>query len=135
VTGDPAQDQTALGAAIAAVLAQAFSFASRDLGQAVEASQVVTLIQNISGVVSVRLTALYLAGASETLHSRLRAAPARFDPVTRMILPAQLLLLDAHDPATDFGRRTGRRQGRQRRDRTALELSTKGGCWVCGRHV
>jgi len=42
-----------------------------------------------------------------------------------MILPAQLLLLDAHEPLQLTLETTGRRQGRQRRDRTAPGTSLR----------
>jgi hypothetical protein len=95
---DKQQDQSTLQALIEATLSQQFSFALRDFGQDVEASEVITLIQNIPGVVSVQLKALYVVGSSESLHkSRLRAASARFDPVTQTIRPAQLLMINAPD--------------------------------------
>ena len=92
---DKQQDQSSVQALIEATLSQTFSFALRDFGQDMEASEVITLIQNIPGVVSVQLKALYVVGSSASLQSHLRAAAARFDPVTQTIRPAQLLLINA----------------------------------------
>jgi ligand-binding sensor domain-containing protein len=92
---DKQQDQSTGKALIEATLSQTFSFAARDFGQDVEASEVMTLIQNIPGVVSVQLKALYVVGSSASLQSHLRAAAARFDPATQTIRPAQLLLINA----------------------------------------
>jgi hypothetical protein len=94
---DKQQDQSSVQALIEATLSQIFSFALRDFGQDVEDSEVITLIQNIPGVVSVQLKALYVVGSSASLQSRLHAAAARFDPVTQTIRPAQLLLINAPD--------------------------------------
>src|SRR5204863_216486 len=87
-------------ALIEVTLSQTFSFALRDFGQDVEASEMITLIQNIPGVVSVQLKALYVVGSSASLQSHLRAAAARFDPATQTIRPAQLLLINA--PVVEF---------------------------------
>jgi uncharacterized phage protein gp47/JayE len=94
---DKQQDQSSIQSLIETNLAQTFSFANRDFGQDVEASEVLRLIQNINGVVSVQLTALYPVDSSASLQPRLRAKPACYDPATQMIDPAQLLLINAHD--------------------------------------
>jgi hypothetical protein len=89
-----------LDAARAAVLA-AFSFPQRDFGQAVTRAEVTTVLQSVTGVLSVDIDVLHLiaAGVSETaLDDVLPAEPARWrdgraeqnDPT---ILQGELLLI------------------------------------------
>ncbi|WP_413167478.1 putative baseplate assembly protein [Capilliphycus salinus ALCB114379] len=71
-----------------------FAFDRRQFAQAVTASEVVAIIQNIEGIVAVDLDALYQVGSSKALEQSLTALPARSDPLNNQVHPAQLLLLN-----------------------------------------
>jgi len=79
-------------AAIQTVLAEAFSFANRNFGQAVTAAEVITVIQNVAGVVYVDLESLYLSSEAETLKQSLTANLAHVE--NGVIQYAQLLLIN-----------------------------------------
>jgi len=69
-----------------------FSFPSRDFGQPVHQSEIIALIQSVSGVVSVNVTAFHRSDESPTVHVHLVAAiPA---PGGTDLSPAEILMLD-----------------------------------------
>lgn len=78
--------------AIQSALTQAFSFEQRDFGQHVTAAEVITVIQNVAGVVYVDLDSLYLSSDAEALNQILIADIAHAADGT--IQRAQLLLLN-----------------------------------------
>jgi hypothetical protein len=73
-------------------LRDSFSFESRDFGQPVHQSEIIALIQSVSGVVSVNVTGFYRSDESPTVHLHLVAkvpAPGGTD-----LSPAEILMLD-----------------------------------------
>lgn len=78
--------------AIQSALAQAFSFEQRDFGQHITAAEVITVIQNVAGVVYVDLDSLYISSAAEALNQILVAGIAH--AATGTIQRAQLLLIN-----------------------------------------
>jgi len=73
-------------------LRDSFSFQARDFGQPVHESEVIALIQSVSGVVSVNITGFYRSDESPTVHVHLVAkvpAPGGTD-----LSPAEILMLD-----------------------------------------
>jgi hypothetical protein len=74
-------------------LADAFGFASHELGQGVAGSDVIRVLQALAGVAAVELHALYLRGDAAEANRLLTALPARLE--SGRILPAQLLLVNA----------------------------------------
>jgi len=96
VAVDPDHEREAVFAAVAEALAAAFSFAARQLGESVPASDVITVAQGVSGVVAVDLDELYLFGDPPGPSDRLVARPARHlpgAPPANRLRPAQLLTL------------------------------------------
>jgi hypothetical protein len=79
-------------ATIQSALTDSFSFAQRNFGQPVSAAEVMTIIQQIAGVIYVDLTSLYLASDSQTLNQILSADIAHV--ANSMIHHAQLLLIN-----------------------------------------
>jgi uncharacterized phage protein gp47/JayE len=79
-------------AAIQAALLNAFSFDSRSFGQALSAAEVITVIQNVAGVVYVDLESLYLSSDSPALNQILSANIAH--ATNGVIQHAQLLLIN-----------------------------------------
>ncbi len=79
------------------VLAHSFTFARREFAQPVAASEVVSLLQNITGVKAVALQALHGQDEAPALHNLLAAQPARW--VGEQVRPAQMLLVNAAGPA------------------------------------
>ncbi len=79
--------------AVQSALAGAFSFASRSFGQGVTAAEVMTVIQQVPGVVFVDLNTLYLSSEGAALHQILTADSPYVDG-TGTIQNAQLLLLN-----------------------------------------
>lgn len=75
-------------------LKNTFAFEKRQFAQAVTASEVIAIIQNIEGVIAVDLDKFYKLGQSHTLEQSLTALQARSDPENNGVLPAQLLLLN-----------------------------------------
>ncbi len=83
-------------------LRDAFGFAKRGFAQPVSAAEVVTLLQNIEGVVAVDLNQLHDVDAERTvrlhldpvLNPLLPSEAARFEAATKTFLAAELLLLD-----------------------------------------
>ncbi|HEX7240690.1 MAG TPA: putative baseplate assembly protein [Longimicrobiaceae bacterium] len=92
---DPRRRASDVEAAARDALAAAFAWERRDLGQDVTASDVVSALQRVPGVVAVEPGALYLAGFLPTLERSLPARLARWDADAEEIRPAQILLLDA----------------------------------------
>ena len=89
-------DRTAadIQAAIVQSLMWTFSFANRQFGQAVAASEVITAIQMVPGVVAVDLLALYRYGTPPQPNIRLDTVSAHWDQTQAAIVPAELLLLN-----------------------------------------
>jgi hypothetical protein len=79
-------------AAVEAVLRQAFSFDACDFGQIVSRSEVITVVQNVPGVVAVDVDYFY-RGTTQTLEDRLGPAAATVD-LNGDGVAAELLLLD-----------------------------------------
>jgi hypothetical protein len=84
-------------ALVEAQLMATFSFDRRDFGQGLESSELIELMQSVTGVVAVNLEAFYLVGASEDLATHLSAERAHWDATLKQIQPAQLLLINAGD--------------------------------------
>jgi predicted phage baseplate assembly protein len=82
----------AIKADIESALTNAFAFARREFGQAVAASEVIAVVQNIRGVVAVELVHFYIRGNDEKLNPSLDARLAQ--PEGETIHPAQLLLIN-----------------------------------------
>lgn len=82
-------------AAATQALARVYAFDSREFGQDLTASDIVTLIQGVVGVRAVRLEAFYRAGGRRELAAGLVAEPARWQGGE--IRPAQIVLLNAPD--------------------------------------
>lgn len=79
-------------AAITSALEAAFAFEQRSFGQPVTAAEVITVIQNVEGVVYVDLDSLYLSTNSQSLNQILLSSIAHFDGGA--IQKAQLLLIN-----------------------------------------
>ena len=79
-------------AAVEAALREAFSFDARDFGQGVARSEVISVAQQVTGVVGVDVDYFY-RGASQSLEDRLFPEPADVDGNGDGIA-AELLLLD-----------------------------------------
>jgi len=73
-------------------LRQRFSFEARDFGQPVQKSEVVGLIQNVRGVVSVNVTGLYRSDSPPSVEPRLAAARPQLGG--DKLFAAELLTLD-----------------------------------------
>jgi hypothetical protein len=80
-------------AAIRQQLLNQFAFERRAFAQPVTQSEVIAAIQSVPGVLAVDLDALHRRDASRTLQPALLAKDALWNPSTRQIQPAQLLLL------------------------------------------
>jgi len=70
-----------------------FSFANRSFGQPVHLSEVFAVLQQITGVIAVNITALYRSNASAALNQHLAAAVPL--PTRTTVLPAEILTLDS----------------------------------------
>jgi hypothetical protein len=97
VKRDPAFDAKALLSAVEAALRARFAFASRELGQPVQQSEVIAVAQAVPGVVAVDITHLFggtepSAQTSESKQVRLLASRMRVD--AGVARPAELLTLD-----------------------------------------
>jgi len=73
-------------------LRDTFSFDAREFGQPVHLSEVIAILQHISGVVAVNVTALYRSDQSVDVSKHLAAAAPR--PGDKKVLPAEMLTLD-----------------------------------------
>ena len=91
---DPRHRSEAVERAVQAALLGAFCFHERAFGQAVAASQVISVLQAVPGVVAVDLDGLFYDPPRGTVGflSLLQAATARLD--SGQVAPAQLLLLE-----------------------------------------
>ncbi len=78
-----------------ATLEETFSFACRNLGQSVDRSEVIAVIQAVAGVETVNVTRFHIAGPGRlaTLADRLTAHSGRRS-AGGSILPAQLIIVD-----------------------------------------
>jgi len=95
----PAPDELAglVEERLRAHLAVRLGFTGARFGQTLTASEVVTTIQEVPGVMEVELTAFHPAGAPPGVADALRAAPTTWSPSDAAggtVLPAQLLILD-----------------------------------------
>ena len=70
-----------------------FSFANRSFGQPVHLSEVFAVLQQVTGVVAVNITALYRSNESAGLNQHLAAAVPL--PERTAVLPAEILTLDS----------------------------------------
>ena len=77
------------------VLKNTFDFPERNFGQSVTAAEAIAVIQKVEGVTAVDLDALYQSVRSKALNQSLSASLARYDPITKQIRPAQMLLLNS----------------------------------------
>jgi predicted phage baseplate assembly protein len=73
-------------------LTQTFGFNARQPGQSLSASEVIVTMQGVSGVMGVKLKALYIKGQQVALNRVLEAKVGRLEAGT--LRPAQLLLFD-----------------------------------------
>jgi hypothetical protein len=80
---------------VRAALEERFSFALRTLGQSVDRSEVIAVMQAVAGVATVNVTSFHIAGPGRpaTLADRLAAHPGR-RTAGGSILPAQLVIVD-----------------------------------------
>lgn len=79
-------------AEVESALTEAFSFPKRDFGQGVTTAEVITIIQNIAGVIFVDIESLYLSSDSEDLNQILTVDIAHVE--NNVIELAQLLLIN-----------------------------------------
>jgi hypothetical protein len=90
---DPAYAVDAVYAAVQAALAAAFSFGAREFGQPVFASEVITVIQSVPGVIAANLTTFcYTEDVPATLQDELDAQPAALSGASAV--GAELLSID-----------------------------------------
>ena len=80
-------------AQIEADLNTAFAFEQRSFGQPVTAAEVVTLIQQVPGVIATDLNQLYVTGATAQLNQVLSAPIAYL--LNGAVQPARLLLINS----------------------------------------
>jgi len=92
VVDSPAYITEKVFAAIETALLEAFAFEKRAFGQLVTSAEVITIIQQIEGVIAVDLDALYLSSDSSDFNSLIPAQIARVE--NGKILLAQLLLIN-----------------------------------------
>lgn len=79
---------------VKSALSSSFSFEARSFGQPVTLSEVMTIIQNVKGVVSVDVNSLYRSDSTAGLESYLKAsAPQPGDDATKAAA-AELLIID-----------------------------------------
>jgi len=93
VAVDPEFDAKEVFANLIAALAERFSFATRNFGQAVTSSEVFAAAQAVPGVIAIDLDKLYFAGEPAILRARLPAHSAWLDATG--MHPAELLTLAA----------------------------------------
>jgi hypothetical protein len=75
----------------------AFSFGQRSFGQAVTRSELEARMQAVAGVDAVILDQFYFSSRPQTCASRLPARTARWNNTHRIILPAELLLVNPRE--------------------------------------
>ncbi|OUL36284.1 putative baseplate assembly protein [Nostoc sp. 106C] len=93
---DPRYQENNVKQIIESTLNQIFSFAKREFGQAVAASEVIEIIQNVAGVLAVNLNFLYLKSdnKAKSIPSSLEAKTASWNTSEKLTLPSQLLLIN-----------------------------------------
>jgi len=74
-------------------LREEFSFENRSFGQPVHLSEVFTVLQQVTGVIAVNITALYRSNESSALNQHIAAAVPL--PTRTQVLPAEILTLDS----------------------------------------
>ena len=77
-----------------AALLQRFVFEKRQFGQGVTAAEAIATLQAVEGMIAVDLDALHRRDRTRSLEQSVAALPARWEPATREILPAQLLVIN-----------------------------------------
>jgi photosystem II stability/assembly factor-like uncharacterized protein len=80
--------------AVRTALTRTFAFEQRGFAQPVTASEAIAAMQAVPGIIAVDLDALHRRDATQRLEQLLPALPARLDPHTNQIRPAQLLVLN-----------------------------------------
>ncbi|MFI0975412.1 putative baseplate assembly protein [Streptomyces sp. NPDC021093] len=93
VLAEPAYRKDDVHTAVTGALRQAYAFERRAFAQPVTASEVITAVQGVPGVIACRLTALHLSTDAEAVHEVLVAHDAHRGP-GGVVVPAALLLLD-----------------------------------------
>ena len=91
---DPAYDTDTVITASEDILAVAFAFDARELGQSVSHAQVIAVLQTVAGVTGVDLDLLYRIGQPATREMRLISAAARPDLGGAIPAPAELLTIE-----------------------------------------
>lgn len=91
---DPAYDTDTVITACEDILAVAFAFDARGLGQSVSHAQVIAVLQTVGGVTGVDLDLLYRIGQPPTRETRLISAAARPDLGGAIPAPAELLTIE-----------------------------------------
>lgn len=88
-------DRSRVLAAARAALVEAYSFARRDFNQPVAAADILSILQDVPGVVAAQLVSLRRTGEEPTEPGAplLLSAAAQVDPVSSVITPAELLIL------------------------------------------
>jgi hypothetical protein len=90
---DPAHIPEKVLAAAEQQLRDQFSFAKRLFGQPVHLSEVFAVLQQVTGVIAVNITALYRSNESSVLNQHIAAAVPL--PSRTTVLPAEILTLDS----------------------------------------
>jgi hypothetical protein len=94
VRHDPAHLPERVQEAVETALRERFSFARRTFGQAVAASEVIAVIEEVPGVAAVFLNTLHLQGAALSLQALLQARAPQAGENASTVQPAQLLTLE-----------------------------------------
>ncbi len=96
---DPTRVASSVIAAVSTALQAAFAFGERTFGQPVTESEIITVLQGVTGVVACQITVLQTDDALPTIvapqNGVLPALPARWSVDDQAILPPELLLLAA----------------------------------------
>ncbi len=85
-----------LRTALRAALLAAFGFDSRKFHQGVASSEVIAVLQDVAGVQSVELDALYFSGSAPRINDFLPSQPAHWDRDDDRLAPAEIVLIDAN---------------------------------------
>ncbi|HET8843468.1 MAG TPA: putative baseplate assembly protein, partial [Ktedonobacteraceae bacterium] len=88
-------DEDLVKTSVVQKLSETFSFAQREIAQSVAASEVVASMQEVPGVVGVKLKSLFINEEPVALQSLLEARSGRSE--NGVLQPAQLLLIDADE--------------------------------------
>jgi predicted phage baseplate assembly protein len=100
VTIDKDADPQDMESALKEFLADTFSSANRRFAQNVAASEIVVALQRHPGVVAVDLKAFHLTGSGKGTRPLLRALEAHWDRERDIVVPAQVLAINALDGIT-----------------------------------